>query len=163
MDGSPEDVVDGVNSAVSRLRDFFSSGRTRSLGWREAQLQALGRCVEVHRDALTEALHADLGVSPFLSTVNEVERVLVQARHARRSLRGWARPEVVHGSAVLVPGRTQWRREPYGVVVIYGTWNYPMSMVLLQKKISVFQSSMTRLIMSCSHHTQQDLMINSPN
>ena len=130
MGGSME-VADEVTSAVSRLRDTFTSGRTRDVRWRLAQLLALVRCVEVHRDELTDALQADLGVSPFLSTVNEVERVLVQARHARRNVRQWARHRTVHGPAVLVPGKTRWRPEPYGVVIIYGTWNYPMSMVLL--------------------------------
>ena len=50
---------------------------------------------------------------------------------ARKKLRSWTKPERVPTSLVGQPGRSRIYREPLGVVLIIGPWNYPLQLVLV--------------------------------
>src|SRR5581483_11828506 len=50
--------------------------------------------------------------------------------HARRNLNRWMRPERVSPPLVVLPARARVHREPVGVVLVIGPWNYPVQLVL---------------------------------
>lgn len=52
--------TDDINEAHRRVRAAFRTHRTRSLGWRRAQIEGVKRLVEENTDAITRALQADL-------------------------------------------------------------------------------------------------------
>lgn len=57
--------MSAIDQAVSKLRDTFISGKTRSYAWRVAQLQALQQLMKDNEAALVEALNKDLGRHVF--------------------------------------------------------------------------------------------------
>lgn len=116
-------------AAVARLRDTFDSGRTRSYEWRAAQLEALGRLVSENERAILDALHADVGKPGLEAFTAEVGYTLGEIAHARKSLRRWMKPERVATPLVTQPGSSRIHREPLGVVLIIGPWNYPFQLV----------------------------------
>uniref|UniRef100_A0A8C3LC53 Aldehyde dehydrogenase n=1 Tax=Chrysolophus pictus TaxID=9089 RepID=A0A8C3LC53_CHRPC len=79
---------------VSRLRAAWLSGRTRSLEYRMAQLEALGRFLEEKKQDILEATALDMRKATQLD------------------------------SAFI-------RKDPYGVVLIIGPWNYPIYLLLV--------------------------------
>ena len=58
-------AMSSIDQAVSKLRDTFISGKTRSYAWRVAQLQALQQLMKENEAALVEALNKDLGRHVF--------------------------------------------------------------------------------------------------
>jgi aldehyde dehydrogenase (NAD+) len=119
-----------VTSAVDELRTTFSTGRTRSLAWRRNQLRALERMVSENEQRFFDALKADLGKPSLEAYGGEVGFLLEESRYCRKNLRRWSRPQKVKTPLVNAVGKSEVIREPLGVVLVIGPWNYPMQLVL---------------------------------
>ncbi len=121
---------DEIPRIAAGLRRAFASGRTRSLEWREGQVEGVRRFLAENEADLIEALRADLGKPRFEAFASDIAFILAEARLARKHLRRWARPRRVRTPLVLQPGRSWIVPEPLGVVLIIGAWNYPVQLVL---------------------------------
>ena len=76
-----------------------------------------------------EALHANLGKSPEESWVTETGFVLNEISYTLKHLRQWMQPEKTKTNLVNLPSSSYIMREPLGVVLIIGPWNYPMQLM----------------------------------
>lgn len=114
----------------ARLVSCFDSGRTRSLEWRVAQLDGLERFVRNREASIFQAIQADLRKSPAETFLTETGYLLSEIRHARKHLRRWMRPLRVPVPLHYQPGRAMVTREPLGVTLIIGAWNYPLQLCL---------------------------------
>ena len=115
---------------IARQRAFFQTGATAAADFRRGQLEALQDAL-IRREAdLLAALHADLRKNPQEAYAAEIGHVLGEIRHARKNLRSWMKPE--HRSAPFFawPSRAALHRDPYGVALIIGPWNYPLQLLL---------------------------------
>ncbi len=119
-----------VGALVARLRATFSTGATRPVSWRRAQLGALDEMLVAERAAIEDALRADIGRDPIQTYLAEVYAIEREVALARRNVARWSRPEAVRVPLVLQPGRATLVREPLGTVAVVGTWNYPVNLVL---------------------------------
>ncbi len=135
---------------VARLRTSFRSGRTRPLGWRLAQLERLDRFLVEQEQACLDALAADLGKPVFEAWTSEVALVRAEIRQARRELAVWAAPERASVPLVHLPGRAKVEREPLGVVLIVGPWNYPLQL-LLGPLVSALAAGNTAVLKPSEH------------
>lgn len=122
--------IDEIPGIVERLRSAFDSGRTRPLSWRTKQLRALRSMLVDRESELLEALRADLGKSTFEGWLSEVNYVVGEIDHTLENLSAWSRPERVPTPLVVKPARGRVYREPLGVVLVIGPWNYPLQLVL---------------------------------
>jgi aldehyde dehydrogenase (NAD+) len=118
-----------IPALVAKLRDTFDSGRTRSYEWRIAQLDGLGRLLAENEKAILAALHADVGKPALEAYTAEVAYTAGEVAHTRKQLRGWMKPERVSTPIVTQPGVSRIHREPLGVVLIIGPWNYPFQLL----------------------------------
>ncbi len=119
-----------IPKLVEELRRGFDADLTRPLAWRREQLQALAHLLQEHQDAILSAMHADLGKPPLEAFVSEVQFVQTDIAHTLSRLERWTRPEKVRVGLVLRPGRAEIVRQPLGVVLVVGPWNYPWQLVL---------------------------------
>jgi acyl-CoA reductase-like NAD-dependent aldehyde dehydrogenase len=117
-------------SIIARQRAFFQSGATRSTDFRIAQLRNLRGMLEAHETELLGALRADLGKSPHEAYTSEIAFLLGEIRHAIRQLPSWAKPERRRSPIMAWPSKSAVRREPFGVALIIGPWNYPLQLLL---------------------------------
>jgi acyl-CoA reductase-like NAD-dependent aldehyde dehydrogenase len=117
-------------SIIARQRAFFLSGATRSTDFRLAQLKALRNLLESNDADLLAALHADLGKSPHEAYTSEIAFLLGEIRHAIRHLPSWVKPERRKSPLIAWPAKSTVRREPFGVALIIGPWNYPLQLLL---------------------------------
>jgi aldehyde dehydrogenase (NAD+) len=124
------DVSADIPATTARVRRGFDSGRTRNLTWRSTQLSRLKALLVERERQLLDALFADLGKSPFEGWVSEVNLVIAEVEHTLDHLERWVQPERVPTPLVLKPGQSKVHREPLGVVLIIGPWNYPLQLVL---------------------------------
>ncbi len=114
----------------SDLTAVFLSGKTRSLAWRRAQLEAIERMMKERESDWFDALHSDLGKSPMESYATETAYVGGDAAYCRKKLNRWTRKQRVSTPIVGQPGKSWIQAEPLGVVLVIGAWNYPLQLCL---------------------------------
>lgn len=119
-----------VDGLVRRQREYFRTGVTRDYGFRREALRRLLEGLERREAGLLGALKADLGKGVHEAYASEVGFLAGELRHALRSLRGWMRAEVRAVPWMAWPGSGRVVREPYGVALVMGPWNYPLQLLL---------------------------------
>ncbi|MCS7163137.1 MAG: aldehyde dehydrogenase family protein [Bacteroidia bacterium] len=115
---------------ITPLRTFFNEGGTRPLKVRLQYLEALEKAIQAKESLIIEALRQDLGKSQFEAYATEVGFVLDELSYIRRNLPSWVRPRRLWPSLAQLPGQTELRYEPRGVVLILSPWNYPFQLLL---------------------------------
>src|SRR3984885_8839276 len=111
-------------------RDYFRSGATRPVDWREGQLKALRAMMTERAEDFHAALWTDLRRNRTDADLTDVKFLATEAEHALSHLRQWMKPLSVSTPDVLKPARVQVQFDPLGVGLIIGTWNYPLMLTL---------------------------------
>lgn len=119
-----------INDSYQQLKQSANSGRTHPLQWRTGQLEALKALLEQHQDALTQALHEDLGKSVAEAWTSEIGFLLSDIKHTLKHLKRWSKPRKVRTPLIAQPGTSYILPEPLGVVLVIGAWNYPLQLTL---------------------------------
>src|SRR5258708_25306636 len=130
---------------VSRHRDYFRSGATRSAEWRTDQLTALKAMMNDHADDFYAALWTDLRRNRVDADLTDVKYIEGEVDHVLAHLRQWMNPVHVSTPLMLTPSRAQVRFDPLGVGLIIGTWNYPL-MLTLSPLIAAISGGNTAII-----------------
>lgn len=116
---------------LQQLRKAVDDGVARPLVWRMAQLDGLLRFIAVHETAMLEALKADLGRCPAEARLADITMVRSEIRLMRRNLRQWLHPRFVPTPLAAQPGSSWIEQEPFGLALIFGTWNFPFQQILI--------------------------------
>lgn len=119
-----------VEPYVQAQRNFFRSGKTKSLDFRKEQLEKLRDMIENNEDAIIEALYQDLGKHEFEAYTTEVGLVLAEVSEALHNLHKWAKRKRVGTPPFLQVAKSYIQPEPYGNTLIIAPWNYPMQLLL---------------------------------
>ena len=117
-------------NALLPLREFFNENNTRSYSFRKAQLNALKNAILSHEHQLHEALYTDLRKSPEESCVTETGFLIDEINHTLRHLKSRMKRDRVSTNLLNFPSRSFIYKEPMGVVLIIGPWNYPLQLLL---------------------------------
>ncbi|NMN96701.1 aldehyde dehydrogenase family protein [Antrihabitans stalactiti] len=124
---TPSDVVAAV---VAERRRTFDTGRTHSLQWRRRQLQALSRLLDDNESEIVEALALDLGRPAADAWLADIGAIQLELKYVLRRLKSWMRDTRAVLPLVQQPGSGRVHREPLGVVLVIGPWNYPFYLTL---------------------------------
>ena len=119
-----------IAGIVGTQRAFFNTGKTKDLSFRIAQLALLRKIIDDNEDTICEALKLDMNKPKFEAYVGEIAMVTNEIDYAIRHLKSWARPKRVMTPLVHFPAKSRIYSEPLGVVLIIGTWNYPIQLIL---------------------------------
>src|ERR1700757_4642824 len=119
-----------IPKLVARLRQTFSTGKTRSVEWRRAQLRALEKMIAENEPAIADALAKDLDRSPFEAWLADSATTAGEARYAAKNVKKWMRRKYRLLELAQLPGRGWVEYEPYGTVLIIGAWNFPFALTL---------------------------------
>ena len=120
-----------ISELIARQRVFFRSGATRSETFRREMLDRLRQAVLKREEYLNQALAADLNKSPCEGYLCETGIVLDEIRFHKKHLHRWMKPRRVAASPGQLPGRCIRSPEPYGTVLIFAPWNYPVHLSLM--------------------------------
>ncbi len=119
-----------IAKIVAHLRQTFSTGKTRSIEWRRAQLRGLEKMMAENEPAIAAALEKDLDRSPFEAWLADIATTAGEARYAAKNVKKWVRRKHRLLELAQLPGRGWVEYEPYGTVLIIGAWNYPFYLTL---------------------------------
>lgn len=117
----------GIHAGLKRS---FESGRTRPVEWRLSQLDGLADFLRREETAIFRALEADFRKSPAETFLTEIGYLAGEIRYVTRHLRRWMKARRVSVPLHYMPSRAFVQREPLGVVLIIGAWNYPLQLCL---------------------------------
>lgn len=123
-----------IPSIVDRARSNFHEGRTRPISFRVAQLQKLyyGLC-DIESTAIA-ALSADLGRAHFETFFADIGFTKSELLKAIKNLNTWLEDEYISAGIpwlFRLAHRTYLKKDPMGVVLVVGPWNYPWNLNLL--------------------------------
>jgi aldehyde dehydrogenase (NAD+) len=111
------------------LAHFFETGATKSYQFRKTQLQKLKAAILKYEQELHNALYTDLKKSPEESWVTETGFLVSEINNSLKKLRKWMRPQNTGTNLVNLPASSYVMKEPLGVVLIIGPWNYPLQLL----------------------------------
>ncbi|TAE55123.1 MAG: aldehyde dehydrogenase family protein [Nostocales cyanobacterium] len=118
-----------IKTIINQQRNFFQTGKTKDINFRLEQLKTLKQLVLENKEAVQEALKADLHKPEFESYATEIGAIK-EIDYAIKNLKNWTKPqkaaipfEFFNYSAKIYP-------EPLGVVLIIGPWNYPFQLII---------------------------------
>ncbi|WP_121352964.1 aldehyde dehydrogenase [Flavisolibacter nicotianae] len=114
---------------LQQLKTFFATCATKEYSFRKKALEDLRHAVSKHEEELMQALHTDLKKSREESWVTEIGFLQAEIRHTLKHLRRWMKPETVGTNLLNLPGKSSIYKEPLGVVLIIGPWNYPLQLL----------------------------------
>ena len=117
-------------SILENMRQYFETGITRSYEFRREQLTRFRDSIVKNEKSIHAALYEDLKKSPEECWVTETGIVLSELNNILKNLRTWMEPEPVATNLLNMPSRSRIMREPLGIVLVIGPWNYPFQLLL---------------------------------
>ncbi|MGN6224643.1 aldehyde dehydrogenase family protein [Pseudoxanthomonas sp.] len=116
---------------LERQREFFFTDATKSLAWRQEQLDRMERMLRENQDAFCQALYQDFHKPPFEQQF-EITVPLGVIRYYREHLAELMAPQPVAIPAGLeaTGNRGVIHKEPYGVALVIGPFNAPILLLL---------------------------------
>ncbi|KIW80218.1 hypothetical protein Z517_06833 [Fonsecaea pedrosoi CBS 271.37] len=124
--------VKEVDDAYSTLFSTFTTGRTKDHAWRRWQLKQVWWMLEDNEARIVEALKADLNRHPIEAVSAEVFTLKSDVLDHLKHLDEWTGTVPLDDAGFLMRhlGQARLRKEPLGVTLIIGAWNYPIQLLL---------------------------------
>ncbi|KAG5668615.1 hypothetical protein PVAND_016550 [Polypedilum vanderplanki] len=123
--------MDGYENILGQLRATFRSGKTKDLKYRKKQLEALLRLYEENREEIINALAADLRRPRQEAIVFEIDVMTNELLGLINNLDEYAAPIKPDKGVANMFDKVTILKEPFGVVLVIGAWNYPLQLLLV--------------------------------
>jgi len=120
-----------ITALVHKQRILFNEGKTKDISFRVCQLENLKKALLENEERILDALMADLRKPPFEAYTGELGFALHEIEFAKKNLGAWAKPMKVKTPLVHFPASSYIYSEPLGVVLIIGTWNFPLATLVV--------------------------------
>ena len=111
------------------MRHYFESGTTKPYAFRKQQLQKLKTALLKYEAAFHTALYSDLKKSPEECWVTETGFLLSEINATLKNFKSWMEFDLVPTNLLNIPSKSFVMKEPLGVVLIIGPWNYPLQLL----------------------------------
>ena len=116
---------------IGQLRSYYETGTTRPYTFRREQLKKFKAAILKYEKEIEAALYTDLKKSPEETYASETGLLLAELSTAIKNLRQWMLPERKGTNLVNLPSSSYLVKDPLGVVLIIGAWNYPLQLSLI--------------------------------
>lgn len=122
--------MNDINLIFNKQKEFFNLGKTKDINFRIEVLKKLKKVIKENEDKILEALKRDLGKSNFESYATEIGLVYDEINTHIKNIKRWSKIEKIKSPIVHYPSKSYIYKEPYGVILIIGPFNYPFQLVM---------------------------------
>lgn len=122
--------MSSVKELVADQHAFFNRDKTKEVAFRINRLNKLKAILKERERDFIEAVKEDFQKPPLESYGTEIGFLYSEIDHTLKHIKKWAKPERVWGSFINFPSRSYIYRQPYGVSLVIGAWNYPLLLSL---------------------------------
>ena len=122
--------MNDINLIFNKQKEFFNLGKTKDINFRIEALKKLKRVIKENEDKILEALKRDLGKSNFESYATEIGLVYDEINTHIKNIKRWSKIKKIKSPIVHYPSKSYIYKEPYGVILIIGPFNYPFQLVM---------------------------------
>ena len=123
--------METINIIFNKQKNFFHTNKTKNINYRITILKKLKSIIKKNEDAILEALNKDLNKSKFEGYATELGIVYEEINLHIKKLKSWSKKEPVSTPITYFPAKSYIYKEPYGVTLIIGPFNYPFQLVFL--------------------------------
>ncbi|XP_065319690.1 aldehyde dehydrogenase family 3 member B1-like [Gordionus sp. m RMFG-2023] len=116
---------------INKLRRGFRKGKTRSYDFRIQQLNQFDLMLKENEDLICDALYKDLHKNKHEVLFTTILIIRNHLSVIVNNLKKWMLPECVEKDWVQSINSAYVVREPYGIVLIISSWNYPIQLSLI--------------------------------
>ncbi|GAB3067728.1 aldehyde dehydrogenase [Salinicoccus sesuvii] len=117
-------------SIFNRQKQFYQSGKTRTLAFRIEALKQLKRGIQYYESDLLKAMKKDFNKGEAEAYLTEIGYVYNEINYTIKNLENWAETTKVKTPATHTGSISKVYKEPYGVVLIIAPWNYPFNLTI---------------------------------
>lgn len=122
--------MEDINLIFKNQKEFFESGKTINVDYRIKNLKKLNDIIKKNEDKILNELKKDLGKSNFEGYVTEVGILYDDINFHIKNVKKWSSEEKRNSPIVYYPSKSYIYKEPYGVTLIIGPFNYPFQLVI---------------------------------
>ena len=122
--------MEDINLIFKNQKEFFESGKTINVDYRIKSLKKLNDIIKKNEDKILSELKKDLGKSNFEGYVTEVGILYDDINFHIKNVKKWSSEEKRKYPIVYYPSKSYIYKEPYGVTLIIGPFNYPFQLVI---------------------------------
>ncbi|XP_060854195.1 aldehyde dehydrogenase, dimeric NADP-preferring isoform X2 [Rhopalosiphum padi] len=126
-----KDIMANYADVVEKARTAFNSNQTKSLHLRKHHLRQLLKLLNENSSDLQLALASDLRKSKQEAVLFEIEYLKNDIINALGSIESWMKTERPDKPLINIMDDVLIHKDPYGVVLVMGAWNYPLQLTLL--------------------------------
>ncbi|XP_039248990.2 aldehyde dehydrogenase, dimeric NADP-preferring-like [Styela clava] len=118
------------SKVVEKARSAFESGITKPVEFRKQQLRRLVDLLDENEELLYEAAYKDMGKSRYETYFVDTHMSRNEVIEALQNVGKWMKPEYPKVDLALRISSVSVRKEPYGVCMILGSWNFPFLLTI---------------------------------
>ena len=119
-----------IGRIVQAQREFFRSGATLDVKFREEMLRRLLSTMERWEERLAKALWEDMHKSYEEAYLTEFSIIKGEIKTHLKNVAKWAQMERTSTPLKLFPSRSCIVKEPLGCALIIAPWNYPVQLLI---------------------------------
>jgi aldehyde dehydrogenase (NAD+) len=117
-----------IRRVFERQRETALNLRSSTADERIAKIMRLHDAVMARRPEFYEAAYKDFKKPPAEVDLAEILPVISEAKHAKRALKKWMKPEGVWPTSLTIGLKSWIQREPRGRCLIISPWNYNVNL-----------------------------------
>lgn len=122
--------MEKILNIFNNQKEFFYSNKTKDINFRINNLKKLKNIIKENEKDIMDALYKDLRKSNFESYATEIGLVYDELNLHIKNLRKWSKRERKKSPIVHFPAKSYIYKDPYGVTLIIGPFNYPFQLVI---------------------------------
>ncbi|WAW15225.1 aldehyde dehydrogenase [Peptostreptococcus equinus] len=122
--------MDNIKNIIIKQKEYFNRNKTKDLHNRKDALNKLKQSILNNKNGIVEALNNDLAKSEFEAYTTEIGDVLSEISLFLKKINKWSKDKKVRTPSFLYPAKSFIMKEPYGIVLIIGPFNYPFNLVM---------------------------------
>lgn len=121
--------MENYQDIFNKQKNFYYSKKT-DVEFCKNSLKRLKEAIKKNEYMVIKALNMDLGKSEFEGYITEIGLIYDEIDYAIKNIKRWRKREKVKSPLFTFKGAGYIYKEPYGVVLIIGPFNYPFQLVI---------------------------------